>query len=412
MIFSGLILEGCAIICFGLIDFVEDGTTYAILSAVCRMFEGVGNACIITSSYALVASHYPEEKENVIGTLQVFTGMGMMAGPLLGSVLYAIGGFQLPFYVPGGALLLLTIVTFFTLPEKENYAPDLRWSPNTGIMKKNELGYLECFANVRVVMIASIVMLTLLQLTFREPVLQFRLIDLGISPDYAGLFFALDLVGYIGVSVTLSNLPAEKKNLNLMVFLSMALAVIGLFFIGTIHFIGLQDCLWPLIIGIIINGTAGALCINNSVAAMINILNITYANRGELVNNIASAIFAFFFSCGEFFGPICGSVLTTQLGGFVNGITVINAVVLLVTILTTYHLAGEFLCGGDPGYTREHLVPGQEKMGRIHQNGYAELEEDGQDEFDITEQNQNLTKTSKDVELGKVDKSKDKYFKK
>ena len=71
----------------------------------------------------------------------------MMVGPLLGSVLYAIGGFQLPFYVTGGGLFLLTILTFFTLPEGENFAPDMRWSPNSGVMKKNELTYLECLSN-------------------------------------------------------------------------------------------------------------------------------------------------------------------------------------------------------------------------------------------------------------------------
>ena len=75
-------------------------------------------------------------------------GIGMMAGPLLGSVLYAIGGFQLPFYVTGACLFLLTILTFFTLPDSENYAPDMRWSPNSGVMKKNELTYTECLSNI------------------------------------------------------------------------------------------------------------------------------------------------------------------------------------------------------------------------------------------------------------------------
>ena len=92
-----------------------------------------------------------------------------------------------------------------------------------------------------------------------EPVLQFRLLSLGISAEYAGLFFALDLVGYIGVSVVLSKLPTEKKNLNFLVYLSMFFAVIGLFFIGTIHVMGLPDSITPLVIGILINGTAGAL---------------------------------------------------------------------------------------------------------------------------------------------------------
>jgi hypothetical protein len=71
----------------------------------------------------------------------------MMAGPLLGSVLYAIGGFQLPFYVTGGGLFLLTILTLFTLPDQENFAPDMRWSPNSGVHKKNELKYSECLSN-------------------------------------------------------------------------------------------------------------------------------------------------------------------------------------------------------------------------------------------------------------------------
>jgi MFS family permease len=193
-------------------------------------------------------------------------------------------------------------------------------------------------------MVASIVTLSLLQLTFREPVLQFRLLDMGVAAEYAGLFFALDLVGFIGVSVILRKIPKEKKNLNFLVYLSMLLAIIGLFFIGTIHALGVPDSIAPLVIGIIINGTAGALCINNSVAAMINMLNIKYANRGELVNNIASGIFASCFSVGEMLGPICGSVLTSVAGGFSNGIFIINITIAIATILTTYHLAGDVLC--------------------------------------------------------------------
>lgn len=141
-------------------------------------------------------------------------------------------------------------------------------------------------------MIACVVTLTLLQLTFREPVLQFRLLELGIGETYAGLFFALDLIGFISVSVILSKMPREKKNLNFLIYLSMLLSVFGLFFNGTIHVLGLPDSIVPLIIGILINGTAGALCIINSVPAILNILNVTYSDRGRLVENLASGIFA------------------------------------------------------------------------------------------------------------------------
>lgn len=214
-------------------------------------------------------------------------------------------------------------------------------------------------------MIASIVTMTLCQLTFKEPILQFRLFDLGFSAQYAGLFFTLDLVGYIGVSLVFSRIPKEKKNLNFLVYLSMFLAMFGLFFFGTIHVIGLPDSVAPLVIGIIINGTAGALCINNSVAAMINIFNIKYESRGELVNNIASGTFASCFSLGEMLGPICGSVLTSVTGGFSSGIFVLNMVVVFWTIMTTYHLAGDVIGCGQPSLDRSGRVLGKDKSNFI-----------------------------------------------
>jgi len=57
------------------------------------MLEGVGNAFINTAIYALVTSHYKNSEADIISFLQIFTGVGMMTGPLLGSLLYALGGF-------------------------------------------------------------------------------------------------------------------------------------------------------------------------------------------------------------------------------------------------------------------------------------------------------------------------------
>ena len=89
----GLALEGGAIIAFGIIDFIEDGTWYGIIAGLCRVFEGMGNAAITTAIYALVTSTYPGKEADIISFLQVFTGIGMMMGPLLGSLFYSIGGF-------------------------------------------------------------------------------------------------------------------------------------------------------------------------------------------------------------------------------------------------------------------------------------------------------------------------------
>ena len=40
----------------------------------------------------------------------------MLCGPVLGSLLYAAGGFSLPFYVAGLLLLILALVVFCIVP--------------------------------------------------------------------------------------------------------------------------------------------------------------------------------------------------------------------------------------------------------------------------------------------------------
>lgn len=42
-------------------------------------------------------------------------------------------------------------------------------------------------------------------------------------------------------------------------------------------------------------------------------------------------------------GPVMGSSLVNILGGFAKGIAVLNIAVLLLTLATTYHLAGDVL---------------------------------------------------------------------
>jgi MFS family permease len=44
------------------------------------------------------------------GLLYTFTGLGMLMGPIMGSFLYKIGGFRLPFYTVGVLLLFLAFV--------------------------------------------------------------------------------------------------------------------------------------------------------------------------------------------------------------------------------------------------------------------------------------------------------------
>ena len=89
----GCIAEGIAMVCFGLFFHIQDPTTYAILSFVCRFVEGFGNGCLNSSTSSIISYNFEDNMSNLIGLTQTFTGLGMLSGPLLGSIMYQTGGF-------------------------------------------------------------------------------------------------------------------------------------------------------------------------------------------------------------------------------------------------------------------------------------------------------------------------------
>jgi MFS family permease len=49
----------------------------------------------------MIAASKKEERDRNIGLFEAFTGLGFMTGPLLGSFLFTIGGYLLPFTASG-----------------------------------------------------------------------------------------------------------------------------------------------------------------------------------------------------------------------------------------------------------------------------------------------------------------------
>jgi MFS family permease len=80
-------------ILFGLIDFVDSAYAYVVLSFICRFIEGFGNCCLNSSASAIISSVFEDNMSTMMSLQQAFTGLGMLAGPILGSLLYQLGGF-------------------------------------------------------------------------------------------------------------------------------------------------------------------------------------------------------------------------------------------------------------------------------------------------------------------------------
>lgn len=94
---------------FGLLSYIDNSVTYGLCSFAFRFFEGFGFGCLNSAAFAIISHDYEDNVSNLIGLTQAFTGVGMMTGPILGSLLFEEGGFQLPFFVTGSALTLLIV---------------------------------------------------------------------------------------------------------------------------------------------------------------------------------------------------------------------------------------------------------------------------------------------------------------
>lgn len=56
--------------------------------------------------YSISTNFFPNDKDAMIGYIEAVTGVGLIIGPLIGSALYAIGGYRFAFCVYGGVFFL------------------------------------------------------------------------------------------------------------------------------------------------------------------------------------------------------------------------------------------------------------------------------------------------------------------
>ncbi|XP_067934915.1 MFS-type transporter SLC18B1-like [Watersipora subatra] len=122
MFISGsFILGGCSI-SFGFLDRCPDGPVYVAMCFICRSVEANGCSMVSTASFAIMATTFPKNVGQALGTLEVFSGIGMVLGPSIGGALYGLGGYLLPFIVIGCLVWITAIAAFFILPPIDNVA--------------------------------------------------------------------------------------------------------------------------------------------------------------------------------------------------------------------------------------------------------------------------------------------------
>ena len=97
----------------GLIDYIEDGDWFLFWSFFAQGLGGFGGGANLTSSMAILSSFEGEEREKYIGWIEAANGLGLLFGPLIGSFLFSMGGYQTPFFTFGKCFRQLLFLMAF-----------------------------------------------------------------------------------------------------------------------------------------------------------------------------------------------------------------------------------------------------------------------------------------------------------
>ena len=108
LIISGLLLMGISFMMFALISNLDNKQLFISSALFNRFLQGFSSSLIQTTMYSIATNFFPDHKDAMVGYIEAVTGVGLIMGPLLGSFLYALGGYQFIFWVFGGIFIVFS----------------------------------------------------------------------------------------------------------------------------------------------------------------------------------------------------------------------------------------------------------------------------------------------------------------
>lgn len=102
---------------FGAAQFINPVGWFLALSYAMRammgMADGIGWASVVT----ILLSIWPEEGARIMSASQTIFGVGWMIGPAIGTFLFKIQGFFLPFLIIGSLTMILGVLSICFIPK-------------------------------------------------------------------------------------------------------------------------------------------------------------------------------------------------------------------------------------------------------------------------------------------------------
>ncbi|CAD8050592.1 unnamed protein product [Paramecium sonneborni] len=287
-----------------------------IVSLISRIVNGIAYSVFITSFYSYIPYLYPEEHEQKVALAEAASALGYMLGPMIGSILYAIGGFTFPFIT----FIILSILYGYYIHycEFQNNKKECEiemieinfHSQYSQPQLEQPLNYFEVLTQYDVYINALMCVMVTTSITINFPLMaQYMQDHYQIEESTVGFYMGLQPMCYTIATILITRIQNPNKPFFMIGF--QLLNGIALFFYGPDPaFTGINRNLLICCISLAITGIAQSFPLIYSLPQLNESLIELYPNQVKQCNNFASAIFSASISLGEFSGPFIGGFLS------------------------------------------------------------------------------------------------------
>ncbi|XP_054470380.1 MFS-type transporter SLC18B1 [Anoplopoma fimbria] len=327
MLVAGLFVSSGCTILFGLLDRVPAGTPFITLCFVVRSIDAFGFAAAITSTFATTAKIFPNNVATVLGSLEVFTGLGLILGPPVGGWFYQSFGYEVPFMLLGCFLLIMVPFNIYVLPSIE--------------ADPSKDSFLPLLTKVKIVLMCYAIFTLSSGLGFLDATLSlFAMEKFNLSAGYVGLILLGLSLPYCLVSPLIGYITDKYPSTRCWFMVSGGTATaFGFFMLGPVPFLHIPSQLWLVIIML---GVIGLSLGMTAIPTFPEIITCAYEQgyeEGLSTLGMVSGLFGAFWSLGMFYGPIVGGLITQHLSfewaaAIQGGLAFLGAFLLAVYYLT------------------------------------------------------------------------------
>ncbi|XP_060095508.1 MFS-type transporter SLC18B1 isoform X1 [Heteronotia binoei] len=302
MFVSGMLVSGCVTILFGMLDRAPDGPVFIGLCFLVRTFDAIGFSAAMTASFSILAKTFPNNIATVLGSLEIFTGLGLVLGPPLGGFLYQSFGYEIPFIVLGCVVLIMVPLNICILPRFDSIpSKDSFW---------------KLVAIPKILLLSSTLFSLSSSMSFLDPTMSlFVLEKFQLPVSYVGLVF-LGLALSYSLSSPLIGYLSDKKvhSRKWLLIIGGLMSAVCYFLLGPAPVLHIESKLWLFVLMLVISGFSLAM---GGIPVFPEVLNCAYEHgfeEGLSLLGLVSGLFSAVWSLGSFVGPILGGFLNDKLG--------------------------------------------------------------------------------------------------